>query len=176
MFVVAIISSFYDDDAGRDRNVIGDHLFETTAGAEAYIASMIFEAKKEVYLQQREDAIRESYQKIFDERHPQPPYSTVQETKPKFDHDASKGPNGKAYQADHTARVATWRKEVMNPAEEVYREWAAVRRDYIEANAQPDIADLHRFAHTSLKMEIDQVVLKSYDEISYSTKILEVFK
>jgi hypothetical protein len=173
MFVVAIVSEFYDDDAGRDRKVIGDHLFETTAGAEAYIASITFEAKKKVYLEQREDAIRASYGKIFTECHPEPPYSTVFVTKPKFDHDRA---NDKAYQADHAARVAAWRKEVMNPVEEVYHDWVAQKREYVAVNAQPDIDDLHRFAKTSLKSEIDQVVLRSYEEITYSTKVLEVFK
>lgn len=170
MFVVAIICSCYDGDVGRDESYTLDRLYETTEGAKAEIARIIYEEKKKVWLREKEQQFYNKYEKDFEEANPEPPNPRDHEGKPVY-----QAGLGKDYQRTHEARVHEWHDEVQQPRRARWQSWVDCKRNYINENVEPIMADIHRFIDIE-KISIDAVVLKNYSEVEYSTKVLEVFK
>jgi hypothetical protein len=180
MFVVAIVSSFYDDDAGKHRDVIGDHLFETTAAAKAYIAQMIFEDKKERFLNRRRYEIHDSYNRQFRSLNEEPPLHETQQSKPVFVHERAIGPTGKEYQKAHAALVEEWKRDVLLPVQDRWNVWNSEKIAFSDSHTEADMNDIRRFADTSLRIEIEAMDSyfgsPNFSDVKFSTKVLEVFK
>lgn len=174
MFVVAIIGSYYNSDDGHDDQYTLDPLFETTEGAEKHIKKMAFDKKKAQFVAAREHAIRDQHHQLFcDDNGPQPSHPNYNE-KPPFNHSRA---HEKGYQKFHEEEINHWRANIYRPQQALYNEWEQRCTAYINANSPRDIEDFHRFLNAgALDHMIELVTVDEYNEVKYTTKIMEVFK
>src|ERR1700744_757998 len=119
MFVVGILRHYLNDSGYKRCDLMSDRLYESTAAAEAEIARILYEKRKEKYIEDCQNAFDGKHSEYFEQKSPPPLNPARDLPKPAYDHNRD---SDKDYQREHAARIQRWREEEFYPAQCVWQE------------------------------------------------------